>query len=280
MHSCSDCKKVFNDYLAMSLIGEKQVEYLKHIVFEWFAKNTTKNKDLCILKWFNKYFLPIILSRSVFTEEKLNLFSQKHKKCQYVILGAGFDTFSFRNSNENINIFEIDHPSTQIYKKRRIETLNWKIPQNVHFISVDFEKEKLDKILNNDNFDKNLPTFFSILGISYYISYEILKNLIKTISSITNNEIEIVIDIPDENTYTGKENSRAKDLAFITNILGEPMKQGFSYDTIQSLFEEFNIEIEEYLTANEIQKKYLDKDNFEQIAYENVFFVSGKKQYR
>lgn len=51
------------------------------------------------------------------------------------------DTFLFRNGDERIRIFEIDHPDTQRFKRERIRQLEWSIPQNVTLVPVDFEKE-------------------------------------------------------------------------------------------------------------------------------------------
>ena len=53
------------------------------------------------------------------------------------------DTFSFRNTNPNIKVFELDHPNTQKYKKDKIKELEWIIPDNVRFVPVDFAKDSM-----------------------------------------------------------------------------------------------------------------------------------------
>ena len=74
---------------------------------------------------------------------------------QYVILGAGMDTFAFRCRDmlERLQVFEIDHPATQAFKRDRIAGLGWEIPAQLHLVSVDFTKEDLDKILKRPPYD-------------------------------------------------------------------------------------------------------------------------------
>ena len=86
----------------------------------------------------SEYIAPIPLSRIHFTESRLEQYAYQNGRIQYVICGAGSDTFSFRNPNPDIEIFEIDHPDTQRYKRERIRQLEWNVPKNVHFVPVDF----------------------------------------------------------------------------------------------------------------------------------------------
>lgn len=278
MHSCSKCNKIFDDYLAFNMIGEKQMYYLQNIISECFTTEEQNKQGInfCVNDWLNRYFTPIILSRSAFAEKRLEIFAKKYEHCQYVILGAGLDTFSFRNKNKNIRIFEVDHPSTQMYKKSRLSELNWKIPENVNFVSIDFESENIKKLLYIKDFNKSLPTFFTILGVTYYISFDIFENIIETISQITDYDKEMIIDFPDETTYTNSNNRRAIVLSFITDLLGEKMKQGFSYSDIENMLNKHNFCIEEYLNPKEIQKVFFESRNNEQKAYENVCLIAAK----
>ena len=99
---------------------------------------------------------------------------------QYVILGAGLDTFSFRHREleSNIEIFEVDHPSTQGFKKERIKEAELEVPNNLHFISMDFTKGFSYEQLQNEGFE-NKKTFFSLLGVTYYLTKEELSSLIE-----------------------------------------------------------------------------------------------------
>ena len=71
---------------------------------------------------------------------------RKHDKCQYVICGAGMDTFAFRNDDPKIKIYELDHPDTGRYKRERIRELEWNIPKNLVFVPIDFSKEDMTEV--------------------------------------------------------------------------------------------------------------------------------------
>ncbi|AIE80048.1 O-Methyltransferase involved in polyketide biosynthesis [Bacillus cereus] len=83
-----------------------------------------------------------------------------------MILGAGLDTFSFRHRElENkIEVFEVDHPSTQQFKKERIKEAELEVPNHLHFVSMDFTKGFSYEQLQNEGFE-NKKTFFSLLGV-------------------------------------------------------------------------------------------------------------------
>ncbi len=92
---------------------------------------------------------------------------------QYVILGAGLDTFGFRypELNNSLKIFEIDHPATQEFKKKKLKDVKLNMPKNLHFVSMDFTNKFSKQDLIDKGFD-NKPTFFSLLGVSYYLTKE------------------------------------------------------------------------------------------------------------
>ena len=100
-HSNVERKKIFDDYLAYDLMGKQEFEKIGHLIQNDFDLNDTDdNEDLekeRIFRGFNRYIAPIPLSRIAFAEEKLSDFAEKYKECQYVICGAGMDTFAFRN---------------------------------------------------------------------------------------------------------------------------------------------------------------------------------------
>ena len=126
-HSNTGRKKIFDDYLAYDLMGKEEFEEIAQLIQNDFElDNTDENKGFekeRIYRKLNRYIAPIPLSRIAFSEEKLLEFAAKYPKCQYVICGAGMDTFAFRNENTDIRIFELDHPDTGRYKRERIREL-------------------------------------------------------------------------------------------------------------------------------------------------------------
>jgi methyltransferase (TIGR00027 family) len=91
---------------------------------------------------------------------------------QYVILGAGLDTFSSRQPSwaNSLRIFEVDHPATQQWKRRRLAEAAVSVPENVLFVPIDFEKTALVTALLQAGLDLKSPVFFSMLGVSQYLT--------------------------------------------------------------------------------------------------------------
>jgi methyltransferase (TIGR00027 family) len=91
---------------------------------------------------------------------------------QYVLLGAGLDTFAYRQPSwaNALRIFEVDHPGTQRWKRRRLAEAGISVPDNISFIPVDFEKVSLATALSEGGLKFTTVTFFSMLGVSQYLS--------------------------------------------------------------------------------------------------------------
>ena len=89
---------------------------------------------------------------------------------QYVILGAGLDTFAYRRPDPGLRVFEVDHPATQAWKQRRLADLGVAIPGNLVFVPVDFEHQRLGPALEKAGFTFAEPAVFSWLGVTMYLT--------------------------------------------------------------------------------------------------------------
>jgi methyltransferase (TIGR00027 family) len=91
---------------------------------------------------------------------------------QYVILGAGLDTFGYRNPypGGGLRVFEVDHPATQRWKRRKLVDASIAVPASVTYVPVDFEREALADRLAAAGFDASRPAFFSWLGVTMYLT--------------------------------------------------------------------------------------------------------------
>lgn len=106
---------------------------------------------------------------------------------QYVILGAGLDTFAQRRPDlaPKLRIFEIDKPETQRWKQRRLTELGFGIAKNLQFVPVDFEAGEswLDKLAAN-GFDKNKPAVVASTGVSMYLTKEANAETFRKIAAL------------------------------------------------------------------------------------------------
>jgi methyltransferase (TIGR00027 family) len=90
---------------------------------------------------------------------------------QYVILGAGLDTFGYRSElARQLRVFEVDHPATQDWKRGSLATAEIPVPDSVHFVPMDFESDSLPQRLAEAGYDRTRPAVVSWLGVTMYLT--------------------------------------------------------------------------------------------------------------
>lgn len=287
-HSNFSKEKIFDDYLAFDLMGFDGYNEIAGVIADiptGESGNAVKPKTY---GGFSKekfsgnladYIAPIPLIRIDFTERIINRFTRRHKgRIQYVILGAGMDTFSFRNANDSISVFEVDHPDTQRFKLDRIRELSWRIPQGVRFVPVDFARDRLAERLYDQDFADGVPTVFSILGVSYYLSLPTFTETLKTLSSIAHDGDLVVFDFPDETTLAQNASERTRTLARITQSFGEPMVHGFRLSEIRQALNSAGFEVVNHLSPKAIEHHYFRGRSDGLHAFDNIHLISAVRR--
>lgn len=281
-HSNIGRKKIFDDYLAYDLMGKDEFEEIGRLILNDFEPYTKEDDaeftSEQIYPKLNRYIAPIPLSRIAFAEDKLLNFAEKYPECQYVICGAGMDTFAFRNEASYIRIFELDHPDTGRYKRERIKEIEWNIPNNLTFVPIDFSKDNMTDVLLSAGYNPDVPTFFAILGVSYYLTLPVFEQTIREISRLCRAEREVVFDYPDETTLADQSSERVHTLAEITERLGEKMLHGYSFSEINSVLDKYGFEIKSHETPQMIQQHYFENRDDGIKAFENIHFMLAYKQ--
>ena len=266
-HSNTARQKIFDDYLAYDLMGWEGYESIKAEILRRYTDGTRDG----LARFVNEYFAPIPLARLRFTESRLQRFAE-HGKVQYVICGAGADSFSFRNANQDIEVFEVDHPDTQRYKRERIRALEWNIPKNVHFVPVDFEKETMVGRLLSAGFSPEKPTFFSILGVTYYLTLPVFTETLRQIELLASLGSVLVFDLP---LRSGERPPRVAALERITADLGEPMRGGYDHAEVSRALYALGFQIDTYYTPRMVQEHYFADRADGMHAWENVCLLSA-----
>ncbi|SCC40937.1 class I SAM-dependent methyltransferase [Bacillus wiedmannii] len=285
-HSEFDRPKIFDDYVAKDFISQKErndietnmvqgIHFFNTDIAQKFQNNPQE-----ILKWITQVQLsPTPLARAAYCERVL-LHEIALGAKQYVILGAGLDTFSFRHRElENkIEIFEVDHPSTQAFKIQRVKEAEYEMPSNLHFVSMDFTTDFSRQTLVNEGFE-NKKTFFSLLGVTYYLTKEELSSLIENLFEMVPVGSSIVFDYPDENLFTEKGlSNRVENMVKMAAVGGEPMKSCFSYAEMEALLEKVGLLIYEHLSPEDIHTLYFERRNDYLKAFETVHYVHAVKK--
>jgi methyltransferase (TIGR00027 family) len=105
---------------------------------------------------------------------------------QFVILGAGLDTFAFRQPEfaRRLQIYEVDHPATQAWKRERLAAAGVVVPDNLHWAPIDFERQSLAAALQEAGFDASRQAFFSWLGVTQYLTFSAIDATLRVVATL------------------------------------------------------------------------------------------------
>ena len=103
---------------------------------------------------------------------------------QYVLLGAGLDTFGYRNPHPGLRVFEVDQPSTQQLKQERLAAAGVSIPERVTFVPCDFTRQGLPAVLDGAGFDRTRPAVFAWLGVVMYLERKDVLDTLRFVASL------------------------------------------------------------------------------------------------
>ena len=258
----------FRDIYAEKLFTEEEFRQIEGFI-------SAEHSD--VTDYVNTSLAPTPLGRSKFCEESLET-AEKTGTRQYVILGCGYDTFSLRNTDPNLQIFEIDKAAVIADKLHRIKRAGLKIPQKAHYISADLSCENIGTVLDKNDFDRRKKTLFSCLGLLYYLTNDEISALFESIAAVASNGSAVVFDFPDSHLFSSNI-TRVKEMLKMAEMSGEPMRTCFGYGELEKMLEEHGFLLYEFLNRDEIQHRFFDGS--ELTAFENINYAQavhfGKK---
>ena len=275
-HAENEEHPVFADLLARELMTAEEYAAVQGYILggaQFFEPELDpaafQPKEL-LRRLVNVHIAPSPLCRAAYTEKALKAAVLTGTK-QYVMLGAGLDTFAFREREflSGHRVFEVDHPLTQADKKERIARAGWTVPDNLAFVPVDFTKDRLAERLLAAGFDRSVKSFFSWLGVTYYLSAEAIDAMLSSLSGLCADGSTLVFDYPDENFFDAPE-KRVQNTIMLAKAGGEPMKTAFSYGALEKLLERHGFLIYELLTPDDIQRDIIGMSGADMKAFEHV----------
>jgi methyltransferase (TIGR00027 family) len=176
--------KIFADPLALRFSGAKNEEELLATLTAFQGVVAARFGQEIAQSLF-RYLRAVTTLRSRYAEDELGRAIQRGIK-QYVILGAGLDSFAYRRQDlvEVVQIFEVDLRTAQDWKRTRLRALNIAPPQNLTFIPFDFEKETLTDALQAGGYRPDEPAFFSWLGTTHYLTESAVLQTLQEIACL------------------------------------------------------------------------------------------------
>jgi len=198
-----------------------------------------------------------IVLRSRFTEDRLAGAVRRGIK-QYVILGAGFDTFAIRQPSwaNKLKIIEVDQPKTQDLKRSLLKIAGLTIPANTSFACIDFEHESLTERLLSHHFAVDEPTFFSCLGVMVYLKKKAIDVILGSVAMFpVDSEIVLTFAEPVEIT-TSLVSQSVSSLAQRVASVGEPFISYFKPEEIKAKLHSAGFSKVEILSAAVAKSRY------------------------
>lgn len=201
-----------------------------------------------------------VITRSRFTEDALHEAVARGVR-QYVLVGAGFDSYALRlpAAERDLRIYEVDHPATQSFKLRRLEEAGISRPGAVHFLAADLANEDLAAVLARSDFDPLVPTFFSWLGVTMYLTRAANEQALRGIARCAAAGSELVFTYIDALVFrpeSGEAYVRFEPLRREVAAIGEPFLCGFDPATLPQELAALGFEILDDLSDMDLVSRY------------------------
>jgi|APFre7841882630_1041343.scaffolds.fasta_scaffold30751_2 methyltransferase (TIGR00027 family) len=199
-----------------------------------------------------------VILRSRYTEDALRLAVSKGLD-QYVLIGAGFDSFSLRRPPfaRGVDVYEVDHPATQALKLDRLAACGVSIPASTHFIAADLGKESLGAALSRSPFRADQPAFLSWLGVTMYLAREANAASLRSIAECAAADSELVFSYLDEAVLMSATPSGGfRKLQASVASVGEPFLSGFDPAALGDELRQVGLTLIEDVNGEELVERY------------------------
>jgi len=223
LHTRADAKPLFDDVWGERLLAPARER------MEALAKAAGLAGVDALLRRGPAY--AIVIARARFAEDALAK-ARARGVGQYVIVGTGFDSFALRHGpdSEDLVIFEVDHPATQDYKRKRLAACGVRPPANLRFVAADLSAERLGDVLMRAAFKPEAPAFFAWLGVTMYLTREANLATFREVARVAVKGSELVFTYSDSRVLHADEpapSSGLRGMREMVGWLGEPYLSGF-----------------------------------------------------
>ena len=250
VHQLIESGSIFSDPLAVKMLGGD----VEAAADEALIHESDSHPSSRALRFF-------IVSRSAFAEAKLAEAVTERGVTQLVVLGAGFDTFAYRNPfGAQLRVFEVDHPATQAWKRERLAAMDIALPEWLAFAGVDFERESFAERLIERGFDPAQRTFVIWLGVSMYLTGEAIDATLAAVASWPGGG-EIVFDYAEPPQAGMSEQGLAarKALAERVAAAGEPFIGALEPEALRRRLDELRYREIEDLSPLDLAERFLGR---------------------
>ena len=246
--------KIFDDLLSTKLITEKEYEMIGLNMSQGisFFNPTFKGSEEEALKWIVDHQLsPSVLVRSAFCKEAIE--EMKEKGCQqYLDFASGYDSFAYYYQNQ-MHVFEIDKKEVIEDKRQRCKDVDI---ENIQFLSIDLSQENWINTLLQSDYQEDQLSISSMLGLSYYLTKDEFKKMLKQLSKYLLKGSHLVFDYPSI-----QESKETKINEMLAKEADESMKAKYSFAELKEILNQCHLTIIQHEDHQTVTEKYISNYN-------------------
>lgn len=246
--------KIFDDLLSTKLITEKEYEMIGLNMSQGisFFNPTFKGSKEEALKWIVDHQLsPSVLVRSAFCKEAIE--EMKEKGCQqYLDFASGYDLFAYYYQNQ-MHVFEIDKKEVIEDKRQRCKDVDI---ENIQFLSIYLSQENWINTLLQSDYQEDQLSISSMLGLSYYLTKDEFKKMLKQLSKYLLKGSRLVFDYPSI-----QESKETKINEMLAKEAEESMKAKYSFAELKEILNQCHLTIIQHENHQTVTEKYISNYN-------------------
>jgi methyltransferase (TIGR00027 family) len=177
---------------------------------------------------------------------------------QYVILGAGLDSFAWRRPDllRSLRVFEADHPASQAWKRERVKDLALPLSDSHAFVPVDFEADPLQDALGAAGFDWAQPAMFSWTGVAPYLTAQAIESTMRTIARTAAGSEVMFSYRAEESVLDDVGREFVRRYTPVAASMGEPLQPGWPVIEIEKLISRCGLEVVDHPTRADLVARY------------------------
>jgi methyltransferase (TIGR00027 family) len=255
-HQLFDTPLIFEDQLSLRILGSAEEDSLR----------SERSSDGLLARAFRAG----LVARSRIAEDELHE-AVKRGVRQYVVLGAGLDTFAYRNPYPRaaLQVFEVDHPATQAWKKKRLAEASIAVPGDLRFVGIDFETQSLGERLRQAGYDFSAPGQFSCLGVTMYLGRSAVMETLQFVAAGTPGSGIVFDYVPGYSSRGPLGKLFLRMLAYRFARLGEPWKGLFEPEMLAAEMTAMGFSQVSDISAEELNSRFF-KDRRDHLKF-NAF---------
>lgn len=243
-HQVHDAKPlVFDDPLAVRILGRE------------FADEIARTPD-SEKRPFSAALRAFMVARARLAEDTLAAGVRELNVEQYLVLGAGLDTFACRNPYPGVRVFEVDHPATQAWKLKMLAGAGLVPPASASFVAVDFECDSLRAKLQAAGFDFALPTVTAWLGVVPYLTADAFRATMRLLSRFPAGSAVVFDYSQPREVLPEREQLMLDSLSARVAQAGEPFQLFFTPEQLAEELEWLGLRVVEDLDSTALTARY------------------------